>query len=759
MVSGVSIATSQFQQGLAAHDILSGVHEFLPDPTPDVAELEPAIEPIRRLVANGGETGPAPQALARAFHESAQRLQAITQTSFPQVSLWADGIGKIWKKGISYPPQIERALVADLKNDDRTLINWLRQFIEFSPQPMGVVRCHSDGSVEMVLFNQRNRERWGLGEQDVDGVDALRFFYPEDHEMVRAFIRECLETGSSERQGVRMLRSSGGHLLVDMYVGRVDATNYAYFQVIDETQREEALTQVRVRDAVFRNAGKPFLMLSFDEEDGTPSGMVTSAGFDTMMGYEPGEMGVKPVIDFIPRHLRPAFSERVSRFLETGTLNWPAVELVGKDGLSVLADIEANGSTINGRRFAIVSFGDAKARIAAERDAAEAEKLKIISEVSTAIAHDANNLITVISGLVQLLRESPEETEESYQDIMNNIDMLTAMLNGFRQMTDTVSGEFNLHTLLKKSVIQLIVPKIMGVKINQDLVQDPWPVAGPNFAVWQIIFNIIKNALESMAASSRKELSLGTENVSLPNEDALRRLDPGGRYPDAKPGDYLMLSVTDTGSGMAAETLERLFQDYFSTKADSEVRRGRGLYASQQAIRKRGGLLAVRSTPGDGTTFEIYLPRATEENEAATSAATTTSMLDQRWMSRTGEVVLIADDEENIRQQYARILGHYHGYRVLLAGTTEETLKIVREHPELTAIVMDWRMPGDTGDMLADDLRDLRPRIPILVNTGHIPENNSRRGLQFTKKLKGMINVARAVRRLIDGEPIDPHKS
>jgi len=750
LVGGFSLATAQFQSGMPAAAILEGVRNALPDAS---SELAQATEPLLRLsVANGEDFDP--RTIARAFHESAMRLEALTSPQNPEIVPWAKWVRETWQRGISYPPELEKSLVAGLGKSDQTLIEWLRQFIEFSPQPMGVVRCHSSGDVEMVLFNRKNRERWGLGERDVDGVSALRFFYPEDHDLVRAFIRECLETGSSERRGVRMLRSSGGHLIVDMYVGRVDATNYAYFQVIDETQREEALAQVRIRDAVFRNAGKPFLMLSFDEE-GVPSGMVTSLGFDQMMGYGPGEMGVKPVLDFIPKRLRPEFANRVADFLETGALNWPAVELVRKDGSTVLVDIEANGSGVKGQQFGIVSFTDAKARIAAERDSAEAQKLHIVSQVSAAIAHDANNLITIISGGLQMLRENTRENtddEELYRDMMQNIDMLTAMLNGFRQMTDTVREELVINSLLKESMIRLVVPKITGVKIELDLDDDLWPVSGPNFTVWQIAFNIIKNAMEAMANSAEKKLTITTENASLLNENSLRRIDPSNRYPNARPGDYVMLSVRDTGSGISSENLERLFEDYFSTKWDTQVSRGRGLHASQQTISKRGGLLRVQSHVGHGTTFEIYLPRA---GQTPPPPMTVASMLDSRWMSPGREVILVADDDETLRGQYQKILGHYGYAEVLVARTTDEVLDIARSRSDLTAIMMDWRMPGITGDELLGELAQINPNLPILVNTGLVPGHADRyRQVQFTTKLRGALSVGPALRRLIQGERV-----
>lgn len=766
LIGGLAVATSQYQLGRSATDIFNGLHPFLP-----AQELEnglsAVVDPLRRLAADDGTLSPdlAPEALAGAFYEASRQLAQLTEESHPPISRLADDFRQVWRRGLSHPPAVEaRAMALDFRDDDQ-VVESLRQLVEFSPEPMGVVKCHPDGSAEMILFNRKNRERWGLNGQQVAGVDVLRFFYAEDHDMVRDFIRECLESGSASRTGVRMRRQAGGHLLVDMYVGRIDATSYAYFQVIDETQREEAFEQVRIRDAVFQNASKPLLMLRFDD-DGMPVGMVTSAGFHKMLGYAPGEIGTKPVMDFIPRHLRLVFAERLREFLETGSLTWQAVELMRKDGSTVLVDIEADDSGVKGKRFAIVSFSDAKIRLEAEGHAAAAQRLDSAKETAAHIAHNMNNGLTVVSGGLQLIgMKNPDD--EFIASMIKSTDMMARMMNRFRKMTDTVEGAVDLHSLLDPAMIQLMVPKVKGVEIALDLEPSPWKVPGPSDVVFEFVNNIIKNALESMENTPDRRLLIATENVELLDEGALRRLDPENRFPDARSGNFLQLTIQDTGTGIPETVLARIFDDYFSTKSGAEVRRGRGLNATQKAIAMRGGLLTVRSTLGSGTTFDIYLPKAEDEESTETAespqieapqATTAASMLDARWMSRGDEVVLIADDEADIREQYGKILGKYYGYKeVLFARTTAETLEIVRERPDLTAVVMDWRMKGDTGDILLSNLLALRPKLPILVNTAAVPEHNALYpSVQFSRKLKGMMEVPRAVRLLIDRKPINP---
>jgi PAS domain S-box-containing protein len=781
LLSGLAIATAQFEQGRSAADISSSFLPYLPSECAD-PQLTPAVEPLLRLYPINGHAGPAasePEAVARAFFEAARELHQITETSHPEVARWAANASRVWSRGLasftsasesraagsglSRAPAAESAIPAPSsrpvpREDDAELVEWLRRFIEHSPEPMGVVACHEDGSAELVMFNRENRTRWGLGEKDMVGFSVENFFYPEDHAMIREFIVECLQTGHAKRTGVRMLRRAGGHLLVDMYVGRVDDTRYAYFQVINETQREQALGQNRMFEAVLRNAREPLVLFKFGE-DGTPTGILTSAGFNEMLGYRPGEMDGRPVADFIAPRFRLTYATKLRQFRQTGVFDWKEAELLAKDGRRVLVDIYAEASDVGGAQFAVASFEDAHARIAAERDAAEAQKVDIIASVSAGTAHDINNIATILMGGIDLLRMK-YPNDDFLDEMIAKVGMLSGMVNGIRRLTDNVEreGGIDLHAILKESDVRHATPKAKDVRIRFELAEDPWMVAGPNFSVWQIVFNFVKNAVEAMEKSTERILTLGTENVEILNDAALRRLDPDGRFPDARPGEFLKVTVADTGPGIPPEILPRIFEDYFSTKSDADVSRGRGLSTSQRSVAKRGGLVAVATEIGRGTTFEIYLPR-TEPRKTPTpppAAASSAILPDERWVSHGNEVILVADDDEGIRNQFQRILKFYRYQEVLFAGRSDEVIEIARKRPDLTAVVMDWRMPGITGDELLRELHELNPDLPVLVNTGLVPSHGSPYpNVQFVQKLTGAVRVGRALRLLIQGKPVD----
>jgi CheY-like chemotaxis protein len=182
------------------------------------------------------------------------------------------------------------------------------------------------------------------------------------------------------------------------------------------------------------------------------------------------------------------------------------------------------------------------------------------------------------------------------------------------------------------------------------------------------------------------------------------------------PGDesYVVLTVTDTGTGMTPEVQSRIFDPFFTTKFEG---RGLGLSAVLGIVKAHQGAITLKTAPGAGTTIALLLP--------ASRAAVTADLPRPARPARAGGTVLVVDDEAPVRSVARRVLEH-HGYRVLVAETGAEAIETVAAHPEIVAVVLDLAMPHMSGDQAAPLLRRIRPTLPIILSSGY-PEAEARR--------------------------------
>jgi CheY-like chemotaxis protein len=239
------------------------------------------------------------------------------------------------------------------------------------------------------------------------------------------------------------------------------------------------------------------------------------------------------------------------------------------------------------------------------------------------------------------------------------------------------------------------------------------PVNADPGQIEQVIVNIAVNARDAMPKGGR--LVIRTANVELGADDA-------GRHIGVKPGRYVMLALSDTGRGMSPETTARIFEPFFTTKEHGKGT-GLGLSTVYGIVRQSGGDIGVYSEPGEGTTFEVYLPRVEYETEVVlpTSAATD---------GATGtETVLLVEDDEPLCVLSRRIL-EARGYTVLDARNGHEALVLCERHEgRIDLVATDVVMPGMNGQMLVERLAVQRPAVRVLFMSGYTDEDMLRRGI------------------------------
>ncbi|HYB95980.1 MAG TPA: ATP-binding protein [Vicinamibacterales bacterium] len=381
-----------------------------------------------------------------------------------------------------------------------------------------------------------------------------------------------------------------------------------------------------------------------------------------------------------------------------------------------------------------------------ERRLAQSQKMEAIGKLAGGIAHDFNNMLTAILGYASMIQEdAPPRSAIRDQALQirraaENAAALTQKLLAFSRkqvlqphVIDLRSMLGNLLPLLRRAVGE-------DVNITTQVGEDLWPIVADQSQVEQSIVNLAINAREAMPEGGTLQITV--RNASRPHGE--RRPDV-----DVKAGDYVQITVTDTGVGMDEATRTRMFEPFFTTKAPG-TGTGLGLSTVYGFVRQCGGYISVLSTPGKGTSIELLLPRA---DVNASPAAATPASLVQGPGAPGRETVLVAEDEESVRLLTVQSLER-HGYRVLAADSGEAALKIASTFDgTIDLLVSDVVMPGMKGPELAERLRAMRPGVRVLLMSGYaadvVTPNDLREAALLSKPFSPAA-LTKAVRAALD---------
>jgi two-component system, cell cycle sensor histidine kinase and response regulator CckA len=468
----------------------------------------------------------------------------------------------------------------------------------------------------------------------------------------------------------------------------------------------------------------------------------------TMLGYESAEevLSLDPQSDVF---LDPSEQARVMGEFQRGArLDNVEVRWKRKDGSAIT--VRLSGRAVNDPEETAevleIIAEDITERRVLENQFRQAQKMEAVGRLAGGVAHDFNNLLMVISGYTEVLLEQTRKSNPLYPKIeaihqaTDRATTLTRQLLAFSRKQLLELKVVDLNTIVE-DMERLLRPLIgENIELQTQLAPDLGRTRADAGQIEQVIMNLVVNSKDAMPNGGK--ITIQSANAQL-NHDDLRR-----EFSYIQPGNYVMLSVSDTGDGMDKETQLRIFEPFFTTKEKGKGT-GLGLSTVYGIIKQSGGYVLVQSEPQQGTTFRIYLPRVEDALEPVGSTGSLSS--------QTGgtETVLLVEDEESVRQLVRETL-ESKGYKVLEADNGEGALQIASgcSH-KIDMLITDVVMPGMSGRELSAQLCASYPQTKVLYLSGYtedaiVTEGVLDSGTAFLQKPFTLQMLSRKVREVLD---------
>ncbi len=381
-----------------------------------------------------------------------------------------------------------------------------------------------------------------------------------------------------------------------------------------------------------------------------------------------------------------------------------------------------------------------------EEQLRQSQKMDAIGRLAGGVAHDFNNILTVIRGYSELLlhrsldKDDPRRKEvEQIKKAGERAASLTRQLLAFSRQQLLQPRVLDLNTVVND--MDMMLRRLIGEDIELITIPEQklgYVEADPG-QIEQVVMNLAINARDAMPQGGK--LIIKTTNVELDSDKARH-------YVDVTPGSYIVLSVSDTGSGMDKELQERIFEPFFTTKAKDEGT-GLGLSTVYGIVNQSGGHIWVYSKPDYGTMFRIYLPRVNEELPSLSEE----EMIE---MPQGSETILVVEDDDMVRDLALNVLQR-DGYKVLRASYGAEALQLCQTHTGVIDLLLtDVVMPGGiSGGQLAKQLTSSRPEMKVLYMSGYTDDTIVRhgivnQGLDFIQKPFTLIALSQKVREVLE---------
>ncbi|WP_306304093.1 hybrid sensor histidine kinase/response regulator [Desulfosarcina cetonica] len=588
--------------------------------------------------------------------------------------------------------------------------------------------------------------------ESVTDVRHQLYVNPEERQVLEACLaRERnvigFETQIYRRNGDRIWVSISARMVLDK-AGRPAFIEGFITDISDRKSAEDALAESRTYlDEIINAVADPLFV-----KDREHRWVLVNNAMCTFMG-RPREMLLgKSDYDYLPQHEADEFWAKDELVLTRGETNINEESLTDvKGNVHTLLTKKSLYTDKRGELFIVAIIQDitdlkqAEAeKMLLEARLTQSQKMEAVGTLAGGIAHDFNNILQPIMGYSELLKnslasEGPQQryVDRIYQSCIRAKDLVTQILTFSRQSEHT-REPVRVQTILKE-IIKLSRSTIPSyIEIQQEIQQDCAPVVADPTQLHQIAMNLMINAYHAVEHSGGK-ITIQLEEQRLEERDlAISGLQPGS---------YAVLSLIDTGCGIDPAIMDKIFEPYFTTKAQGKGT-GLGLSVVYGIVKHMQGDIKVFSEVGKGTTFQIALPTSEATGRTAIPASK------EKYPSGT-ERILLVDDEILIVESSESILSEL-GYQVTSQSSSTAALECFRTHPNAYDLVItDMAMPTMTGEQLAERLMEINPEIPIIICTGFSEQIGREKAKaigikEFLMKPIAIAEMSQKVRNVLD---------
>jgi PAS domain S-box-containing protein len=590
----------------------------------------------------------------------------------------------------------------------------------------GVILINAQGRI--LVFNPACEKLFGYRADEVMGQNVKILMpspYREEHDM---YLGSYHRTGNRKIIGIGRevtgRRKDGTTFPMDLSVGEAKEGSESIFvgiihdlsahrraeqEIRDTAARLKALVETAVDGIIMIDAGGRIQMFN--------------PACEKLFGYGAAEVIGKNVNVLMPSPYREEHDRYVENFLRTGEKKIIGVgrEVTGerKDGTTFPMDLSVGEAKQDGEPIFVGIVHDLSERKHTEAQLVQAQKMETVGQLSGGIAHDFNNLLTVVVGNAEILSDALRARPD-LQGLADAVVQagergaeLTQRLLAFSRRQTLQPSEIDCNALVKGMEKLLRRMLTETIAVTTTLEGDLWTAYADPGQLENAVLNLAINARDAMPDGGT--LTITTGNVPL---DARYR----DLHPEVNPGEYVMVAVTDDGTGMPKKVLDRVFEPFFTTK---EVGKGSGLGLSMVYgfVKQSNGHVAIYSEPGLGTTVRIYLPAIANSAEKTPSLVPTDTAL-----AIGRETVLVAEDDPFVRSYAVTCLSSL-GYQVIEAVDGREALQRLSDGAEADILFTDVVMPGGiNGWELAERARQNRPGLKVLLTSGYALETLAERG-------------------------------